>query len=170
MSYKLSTFTFIDDIFIQEIEWLECCDQELSQFSRPGSTPGYIDYSFSALSKIILTKSSGSLTSLLLLLLLLPPLLLLLVADRLLVSPSFLVFVAATLELDVRVMVGVLVLVKAHCSLSDFALKTTGTWGNHSHTEQGLRRTRKLRQCTNWKVNLQICELAKASKIENWSV
>ena len=36
--------------------------------------------------------------------------------------------------------------------------------------KQGLRRTRKLRQCTNWKVNLRICELAKASSKENWSV
>ena len=36
--------------------------------------------------------------------------------------------------------------------------------------EQGLRRTRKLRQCTNWKVNLQICKLAKASSKENWCV
>ena len=36
-------------------------------------------------------------------------------------------------------------------------------------TEQGLRRTRKLRQCTNWKENLRICELAKASNKKNWS-
>ena len=71
----------------------------------------YIDCSFTALSKIILTKLSGSLTSLLLLLLL-PPLLLLVVADWLLVSPSLFSLVAATFEFDVRVMVGVLVLVK----------------------------------------------------------
>ena len=36
--------------------------------------------------------------------------------------------------------------------------------------KQGLRRTRKLRQCTNWKENLRICELAKASNKKNWSV
>ena len=36
--------------------------------------------------------------------------------------------------------------------------------------KQGLRRTRKLRQCTNWKDNLRICELAKASNKKNWSV
>ena len=82
-----------------------CCDQEL--FLAPGID--YIDFSFTALSNIILTKLSGSLTSLLLLLLL--PLLLLLVPDWLVVSPSLLVLVAATLELEVRVMVGVLVLV-----------------------------------------------------------
>ena len=36
--------------------------------------------------------------------------------------------------------------------------------------KQGLRRTRKLRQCTNWKANLRICKLAKASNKKNWSV
>ena len=36
--------------------------------------------------------------------------------------------------------------------------------------KQGLRRTRKLWQCTNWKVNLRIWKLAKASNRENWSV
>ena len=35
--------------------------------------------------------------------------------------------------------------------------------------KQGLRWTRKLQQSTNWKVNLRIYKLAKASKIENWS-
>ena len=30
--------------------------------------------------------------------------------------------------------------------------------------------TRKLRQCTNWKVNLWICELTRASNKENWSI
>ena len=35
--------------------------------------------------------------------------------------------------------------------------------------KQGLRRTRKLRQCTNWKVSLLICKLTKASNKENWS-
>ena len=33
--------------------------------------------------------------------------------------------------------------------------------------KQGLRRTQKLRQCTYWKVNFQICQLSKASNIEN---
>ena len=36
--------------------------------------------------------------------------------------------------------------------------------------KQGLRRTRNLRQCTNWKENLRICELAQASNKKNWSV
>ena len=36
--------------------------------------------------------------------------------------------------------------------------------------KQRLRRTRKLWQYTNWKVNLRMCELAKASRKENWSV
>ena len=36
--------------------------------------------------------------------------------------------------------------------------------------KQGLRQTWKLRQCTNWKVNLWICELAKAWNKKNWSV
>ena len=40
----------------------------------------------------------------------------------------------------------------------------------YEDTKQGLRRTRKLRQCTNWKNNLPICELAKASNKKNWSV
>ena len=38
------------------------------------------------------------------------------------------------------------------------------------NTKQGLRWTWKLWQCTNWKVNLRICKLAKASNKENWSV
>ena len=38
------------------------------------------------------------------------------------------------------------------------------------HEKQGLCRTRKLRQCTNLKENLRICELAKASNRNNWSV
>ena len=42
--------------------------------------------------------------------------------------------------------------------------------GNINRYKQGLRRTRKLRQCTNWKVNLRICRLAKASSKKNWSV
>ena len=33
-----------------------------------------------------------------------------------------------------------------------------------SSENQGLRPTRKLLQCTNWKVNLWICELAKADQ------
>ena len=36
--------------------------------------------------------------------------------------------------------------------------------------EQGLRQTWKLRQCAKWKVNLLICEPAKASNREKWSV
>ena len=36
--------------------------------------------------------------------------------------------------------------------------------------KQGLRQTQKLRQYTNWKVNVQTYELAIASNIENWSV
>ena len=40
----------------------------------------------------------------------------------------------------------------------------------NSVSKKGLCRTRKLRQCTNWNVNLQICKLAKASSITNWSV
>ena len=36
--------------------------------------------------------------------------------------------------------------------------------------KQGLRRTQKLRQSANWKVNLRICELAQASNKENWPV
>ena len=36
--------------------------------------------------------------------------------------------------------------------------------------EQGLRRTRKLRQFTNLKKNLRICKLAKASNKKNWSI
>ena len=41
---------------------------------------------------------------------------------------------------------------------------------DQKQNKQGLRRTWKLRQCTNWKENLRICELAKASNKENWSV
>ena len=36
--------------------------------------------------------------------------------------------------------------------------------------KQGLRWTRKLRQCTIWKVRFWMCKVAKASSIENWSV
>ena len=36
--------------------------------------------------------------------------------------------------------------------------------------KQGLHRTRKLRQFSNCKVNLRICELAKTSNKENWSI
>ena len=36
--------------------------------------------------------------------------------------------------------------------------------------KQGLRQTRKLRQYTNWNINIQICKLAEASNIKNWSV
>ena len=43
-------------------------------------------------------------------------------------------------------------------------------WYIFDYIKQGLRRTRKLRQCTNWKENLRICELAKASNKKNWSV
>ena len=35
---------------------------------------------------------------------------------------------------------------------------------------KGLRWTQKVRQCTNWKENLRICELAKASNRKNWSI
>ena len=41
---------------------------------------------------------------------------------------------------------------------------------NGTNTQQGLHRTRKLQQCTNLKGNLWICELAKASNKNNWSV
>ena len=36
--------------------------------------------------------------------------------------------------------------------------------------KRGLRQTQKLRQYTDCKDNLWICELDKASNIENWSV
>ena len=36
--------------------------------------------------------------------------------------------------------------------------------------KQGLHRTQKLRQRTNWAVNLRISKLAKAQNQENWSV
>ena len=39
-----------------------------------------------------------------------------------------------------------------------------------SCAKQGLCQTQKLRQCTNWKGNFRICELAKASNKNNWSV
>ena len=38
------------------------------------------------------------------------------------------------------------------------------------YRKQGLRRTQKLRQCTNWKENLRVCKLAKASNKKKWSV
>ena len=41
---------------------------------------------------------------------------------------------------------------------------------NTEFRKQGLCRTRKLWQCTNWKVNLKICELAKASNEESWPI
>ena len=43
-------------------------------------------------------------------------------------------------------------------------------------SKQGLRRTRELRQCTNWKVNLQICQLVRICELvrladpSSWSV
>ena len=40
-------------------------------------------------------------------------------------------------------------------------------WKKNKH---GLHWTQKLGQLTNWKVNLWICKLAKASNIESWSV
>ena len=43
-------------------------------------------------------------------------------------------------------------------------------WPPLLRKKQGLRWTRQLRKCTNWKVNIQICKLAKASNKENWSV
>ena len=39
-----------------------------------------------------------------------------------------------------------------------------------SNKKQGLRWTRKLQICTNWNINLRICELAKASNKKNWPV
>ena len=42
------------------------------------------------------------------------------------------------------------------------------TWTNTY--KQSCCPAQKLRQCTNWKVNLRIYKLTKASNIENWSV
>ena len=38
------------------------------------------------------------------------------------------------------------------------------------YNKQGLRWTWKLRQCTNWKLNLSMCKLEEALKINNWYV
>ena len=57
-----------------------------------------------------------------------------------------------------------------HCRIKTLCLLHTYMDVCKIILKNGLRWTRKLRQYKNWKVNLQICKMVKASNREKWSV